>query len=609
MNLWTRITGRRIDATAFAILLAWPVLAGAASVPAGTEKLHVLFEKYWAEEMRQRPLLALAQGDEAAQGRFDRSLEDDWLQTQVRLLEDTARSLGEFDERTLTGSDRVSYRMLRYQVALAQRFYAGDLYSTARRLPIEQFQGLHSVFATDAAGSGALPFRTVADYERALRRADEYARWTDSAIERLREGERTGVVLPRMIVERLLPQLATHFGLPPERSEFWVPVARMPADFSDADRERLTQDYRVKIDSVVEPAFRRLYDFLKDEYLGHARASVGLAQVPGGSALYRYYVAFHTTTDLTPEAIHSLGLREVRRITAEMAGVRRALGFRGTEREFFDFVRTNAEQHFGSEAEVLPAFEAARLRILPLLGGLFAHLPRAAYEVRALPESAKASQGNGYYSAAAADGSRPGVLWINIYAPGVRDRFNVLTLSLHEGLPGHHLQTSLGQEREGLPAFRRFDETTAFVEGWGLYAESLGKEMHLYGDPWDYYGHLNYEMLRANRLVIDTGLHAQGWTVERGVRFMMRHSSMSREQATAEVERYVAYPGQALAYKVGELKIRELRDRAERALGRNFDLKGFHDAVLLEGSVPLSILEGNVEDWVQMRSGRPGSAP
>ncbi len=578
-----------------------------ASAP-DTADLRLAFDRYWNGEMRLRPLMALGQGEEAAQERFEESLEDGWLEQQRHLLEETAATLDRYDGRSLTGSDLVSYRMLRYQVGLARHFYDGGLYTTARQLPIDQFQGLHSAFATDAAGSGALPFRTVADYERALVRADAYSRWTDDVIDRLREGERTGVVLPRLVVERVLPQLATHFGTAAENSEFWAPLTRMPADFSAEDRQRLVREYRIKIETVIQPAFKKLHEFLRDDYLGHTRSSVGLAQIPGGAALYRYYVAFHTTTDLAPDAIHALGLREVRRIAADLAGVRRMLGFRGTETEFFDFVRANPEQHFSSETEVLPAFEAVRLRILPLLGDLFAHLPHAAYEVRALPESAKASQGNGYYSAAAADGSRPGVLWINIYAPGVRDRFNVMTISLHEGLPGHHLQTSLGLEREGLPAFRRFDETTAFVEGWGLYAESLGGPMGLYADPWAYYGHLNYEMLRANRLVIDTGLHAYGWSVERSVRFMMRHSSMTRDQATAEVERYVAYPGQALAYKVGELKILELREHAKQALGSNFDLKGFHDAVLLEGSVPLSILAQNIDDWIRLRRVNPAKA-
>jgi uncharacterized protein (DUF885 family) len=280
------------------------------------------------------------------------------------------------------------------------------------------------------------------------------------------------------------------------------------------------------------------------------------------------------------------------------------VGFNGTLQQFFALVRGDAARKFSSRGEIIPAYEAARQRIVGRLPQLFDVMPRAEFQIRALPESSKNSQGNGYYSAAGANGSRPGVLWINTYAPGVSDKFNVVTITLHEGLPGHHFQTSLAEEQTQLPDFRRFDFTNAYGEGWALYSESLGAEMGLYDDPWDYYGHLNYAILRANRLVIDTGLHAMGWDVEAGVEWMLQHSSMTRAQATAEVERYVAYPGQALSYKLGELKIRELRRRAERELGSNFDLRAFHDQVLLGGSRPLTILEQDVNRWISASGAR-----
>jgi uncharacterized protein (DUF885 family) len=325
-----------------------------------------------------------------------------------------------------------------------------------------------------------------------------------------------------------------------------------------------------------------------------------------------YYVRHHTTTDMSPERIHALGLAEVDRIEAQLSAVQKTVGFSGTLHDFFVHVREDPTQHFERPQEVVPAFEVARQQIVPRLPTLFDVLPKAPYEIRALPESSRNSLDNGYFTPAAADGSRPGILWMNIYATGVRDKFNVMTISLHEGLPGHHLQTSVAQERHDLPSFRRFDSTNAYVEGWGLYAESLGQEMGFYKDPWAYYGHLNYAILRANRLVIDTGIHAQGWTIEKSVRWMTDHSSMSEAQATAEVERYVAYPGQALSYKIGELEILELRHRAEAALGARFDIKAFHDQILLGGSMPLTTLTQKIDRWLaSVTSGGspPATAP
>jgi uncharacterized protein (DUF885 family) len=396
----------------------------------------------------------------------------------------------------------------------------------------------------------------------------------------------------------MLPQLHAHLGIEPEKTQFWHPIEALPAAVAAADRARLAAAYREKIARVIQPAYQRLYDFLQTEYLPHARQTDGLGQIPGGQALYAYYVRFHTTTEMTPAQIHALGLTEVRRLTAQLTDVQRAVHFKGRLREFLAHVREDPDQHFAYPEEVIPAFEAARQRIMPKLPALFDVLPQAPYEIRALPESSRNSLDNGYFAPAAADGSRPGILWMNIYASGVRDKFNVMTISLHEGLPGHHLQTSVAQERTGLPSLRRFDSTNAYVEGWGLYAETLGQEMGFYADPWAYYGHLNYAMLRANRLVIDTGIHALGWSVARGVRWMTDHSSMSEAQATAEVERYVAYPGQALSYKIGEMKLLELRERARRRLGARFDIKAFHDQVLLGGSMPLAILEQKVDRWL-----------
>jgi uncharacterized protein (DUF885 family) len=570
----------------------------AAVAPVANTPFDEMLENYWQELLALNPMSALSHGEGRYQEEFDDSLEDSWRVRMLALIDKYLAAAAAFRSESLSPSQQTSLSMLKERLTSDREYYSGALFETARMLPLNQFQGEHTAFAADAAGSGDYPFKTVEDYDKALLRADHYARWSDDAIARMREGVAKGVVLPRMVIERVLPQLEVHRGLPAEKTEFWQPIVHFPDGFSADDRARLKKAYRTKIETVIEPAYARMFDYLHQEYLPHARASVGLGQIDGGAALYAYDVRFNTTTRLTSEEIHAFGRQEVIRIEGELAKVQTAIGFKGTLPEFFARVRTDTAEKFASRDEIIPAFEAARREIVPKLPQLFDVLPQAEFQIRALPESSRESQGNGYYAAAGANGSRPGILWINLFAPGVSDKFNVMTLTLHEGLPGHHFQTSVAQEQARLPSFRRFDFTNAYGEGWALYAESLGKEMGLFDDPWDYYGHLNYAILRANRLVIDTGLHAMGWDVETGIRWMMDHSSMSRDQAAAEVERYVAIPGQALSYKLGELKIRELRLRAEQELGEKFELKAFHDQILLGGSMPLTILEQRVDRWI-----------
>ncbi len=557
-----------------------------------------MLEAYWQDFLRLNPIEALSHGDRRYLDQFDDSLEDSWRARMLAMLDAYLKASEAFSAAALSPGEQTSLKMLREQLTLAREFYAGGLFETSRMLPINQFQGRHTEFAADAAGSGDYPFKTPEDYRAALLRARRYARWSDDALARLREGIKSGVVLPRMVVERILPQLRAHFGQPAAKSEFWQPIVAMPASFTPGERARFQRQYSIAIEQVIEPAYRRLYRFMKNDYLPHSRVSVGLGEIPGGAALYDYDVRFHTTTDLSAARIHALGIAEVTRIEAELAKVQADLGYDGSLQQFLARVRDDAGRKFAAREEIIPAFEAARQRIVGRLPTLFDVMPRAELQIRPLPDSSRHSQGNGYYSAAGADGSRPGILWINTFAPGVSDKFNVMTIVLHEALPGHHFQTSIAAEQPDLPAFRRFDFTNAYGEGWALYAESLGRELGAFTDPWDYYGHLNYAILRANRLVIDTGLHAMAWDVETGVIWMMQHSSMNREQATAEVERYVAIPGQALSYKIGELKIRELRNRAEQALGTRFDVKAFHDQVLLGGSMPLTILEAGVDRWI-----------
>ena len=567
------------------------------------------YSAYWQDVLRLHPGQAVQLGDRSGLSRFDESLQDPWRQDLLDSLRRHRSQVQNIDPTRLDREDQRSLSILRQTLDEDLAYYGGPLFEMARRLPTEHFQGPHLVYAQDAAGSGAVPFKTVADYDLALTRADAFSRWVDDAIGRLQEGTRTGVVLPRMVVERMLPQLAVHLKGPPESTEFWHPIAALPTTIPAGERRRLERAYRTKIATVIQPAYRRLHDYLAQDYLPQARETVGLSVLPNGEALYRHMIRLHTTTDLSPEQIHALGKAEVERILREIDAVQATVGYPGTRAEFLAHIRSDPALHFASSDEIIPAYRAAAERIVEHLPTLFGRIPTIPYEIRPLPpESSQTFQGNGDYAAPAADGSRPGILWMNILAAGVQDRYTVMTISLHEGRPGHHFQAAVALEQPELPAFRRSGNYTAFIEGWGLYAESLGQEMGLFDDPWQYYGHLSYAILRANRLVIDTGLHAFGWSVADGVRWMMDHSSMTEDQARDEVERYVAYPGQALAYKVGELKIRSLREEAKRSLGARFDVRRFHDRLLSGGPVPLTDLEADLHHFIEEERARSETA-
>ncbi|MEO7051580.1 MAG: DUF885 domain-containing protein [Rhodanobacter sp.] len=558
--------------------------ASASNEQQGLDRLYAAYWKDWS----------------ALEARSNDVLEDSWNHDVTTMLGRYQAALVKFNPATLPEQDRISYEMLQYLLAQNLSYYGTGIYVTARMLPINQFTGHHMQFALDQSGSGDYNFKTVADYDHALKLADGYARWTDEAIDRMKQGASKGVVLPRVVVERVLPQLQQYFGSAPEKTVFWQPIAKFPADISSADRQRLTKAYAAKIAEVIEPAYRKLYSYMHDEYLPHASAQPGLGALPGGAALYAYDIRANTTTEMTAAQIHQLGLAQVRKITTELEGVLETVGFHGTLAEFLAHVRSDKTLHFQNPDQVVPAYQAALARILPTLPKLFDVMPAAKLEIKAIPEtSAKVYQGNGDYQQAAADGSRPGILWINPYAPGITDKFIVMPTTLHETYPGHHFQTSLALEIKGLPAFRRLGFFNAYGEGWALYCESLGNELGLYDDPWQYYGYLQDMILRANRLVIDTGIHAMGWSTEQGITWMMDHSSMTHAQAAVEVERYVAYPAQALSYKVGQLDIEALRSKASTALGARFDLRRFHDQILLGGSMPLAILDRKLDRWIE----------
>jgi uncharacterized protein (DUF885 family) len=450
-------------------------------------------------------------------------------------------------------------------------------------------------------GSGAVaqPFKTPEDYDKWIARSSGFLRNVDLSITRMREGVELGIVQPRILMEKTLPQLAAQVVDDPEESDFWGPIERMPETFSDADRERITAAYREHIMNVLSPAYAKLHDYVADQYLQNTRETIGQQDLPGGEDYYAFMVRESTTTDYTPQEVHDIGKREAQRIFAEMEKVKDEVGFDGDMQEFFVHLRTDPKFFFDTEQDILDAYDDLRETINPTLDKSFDVKAKADYVVMPVEAFRAESMAAAQYFMGTPDGSRPGIFYVNTYDLPSRPNYVMEALSLHEASPGHHFQISIAQEMQDLPAFRRFGGYTAYIEGWGLYAESLGKELGLYTDPMQYLGALYFDIWRANRLVVDTGMHAMGWTREDAINWMQGNSPITDVDVVAEVERYIAIPSQALAYKVGQLKIRELRTRAEEILGDAFDVREFHNEILTSGSLPLFVLESKIDRWIE----------
>ena len=595
-------------ATLLAFLVVQPVphRAWSAPGPAATEasaaesrKLNTLFEAYFEETLRLNPVLATSIGDPRYNDRFEVSISPEWRARAERLDRDYLERVKAIDPKLLSGQDLLSYEIFRAGRELDLEGYRYP----SHLIPLNQFYSTPNFFAQLGSGGGLQPFETVKDYDDFLKRLDGFVAWTDQAIVNMREGIAKGYTLPRVLGERVLPQLQAHVVAKPEDSLYFGPVRDMPADFSAADRERLTAAYRAAIETKVVPSYRRLHDFMRDEYLPKSRTSVGLDALPDGKAWYEYNVRDVTTTDYTPAQIHEIGLSEVARIRGEMKGVMEKVGFKGTLDEFFVFLNTDPQFVHPSREALVQGYVDIKNRVNPELPRLFETLPKADYEVRAVEPFREKSAAGGSYQAASEDGSRPGIFYANAYDLKARPKWAMEALSLHEGNPGHHFQITLQREQKDLPKFRRFGGYTAYSEGWGLYAESLGPELGLYVDPYQYFGMLEGELFRAIRLVVDTGLHSKGWTREQVLDYIEENSATSEARRVSETERYIAIPGQALAYKIGQLKILELRSRAQRELGDRFDLRKFHTVILADGPLPLDVLEARVDRWIASQKG------
>ena len=566
---------------------------------AASRQLNAIFDGYFEELLKLNPLMATSIGDPRYNDRFEIAIAPEWRARAEQLERDYLARLGQVDRGLLTGPDLLSYDIFKSarELELEGFRFPGHL------IPLNQFYSMPNAFAQLGSGNGQQPFKTLKDYEDFLKRVDGFVAWTEQAIANMREGAARGYTLPRVLAERVLPQLQAHVVARPEDSLYWGPVGRLPAEFETADRERLTAAYRSAIESKIVPAYRRLHDFVRDEYLPKCRTSVGLDALPDGKAWYEYNVREITTTAYTPAEIHETGRREVERIHGEMRGVMAQVGFEGTLDEFFVFLNNDPQFVWPTREALVQGYVDIKKRVDPELPRLFEILPKADYEVRAVEPFREKSAAGGSYQAASEDGSRPGIFYANAYDLRARPKWAMEALSLHEGSPGHHFQITIQREQKALPKFRRFGGYTAYVEGWALYAESLGGDLGLYRDPYQYFGRLEGELFRAIRLVVDTGLHSKGWSREQVLEYIDANSATSEARRVAETERYIAIPGQALAYKIGQLKISGLRARAERELGDRFDVRKFHTAVLADGALPLDVLEAKVDRWIAVQRG------
>jgi uncharacterized protein (DUF885 family) len=565
--------------------------AGAGSAQA--KALNKLADDYYDALARFDPVSAGESGDNRFADQIGMTIGPKQRAAQFALYKGFVKRLHAIRRDGLPRREQTSYDILDYELATALRFEPFP----EHLLPINQMDSMPVTLANYASGQGAQSLSTVKDYQAYLNRLDQLGPWIDQAIANMREGIRRGIVLPKALVVSSLPQFKQLVAARAEDSIYYGPVKNLPAAFPDADKKKLAAAYRATIDGKLNPALQRLAAFLETDYLPASRTSTGWSALPQGMDWYLVRVASQTTTDLQPEQIHQIGLKEVARIQGEYARIGPQMGYTGAAAGLPTWVSEQARyKPFKTDQEVIDVYRKLDAQLKTKLPALFTLRPKTPLDLRLEPELSRATASD-HYTPPAVDGSRPGVFWSVVNDPAQYGSTGMVTLFLHEGQPGHHFHIALMQELD-LPNFRKFGGNNAFTEGWALYAETLGREMGLFDKPEDYFGHLNDEMLRAVRLVVDTGMHAKGWTREQSIRYMRETLGYPESIARSETERYMAWPGQALGYKIGALKIQELRRRAESALGPKFSLPKFHEIVLGEGTLPLALLEKKVDRWI-----------
>jgi uncharacterized protein (DUF885 family) len=563
-----------------------------------SQKLSALFAADDEASLQRNPLNAMFRGDMRYADRFGDFISDAYFANERKAAEANLEALKTIDRDKLNATDKIAYDVFKQNQTDALKGLSKEIMDLTVVRPLNHFFGFHTFYPTFASGQGAAPFKTVQDYDNNLKRHKEFIVLMDRSIDRFRQGMASGVFETKMTITNVVDQLNTQLAQKTEESPYYGPVLKFPEGFSDADKARLTAEYRDIIENGLYPANARLRDFLRDSYLPLAREQVGLSAMKGGEGLYQYMIEQTTTLPLKADEVHNLGLSEVARIKSGMEAIRKQVGFKGTLPEFFEHLRSDPKFKLGSRDALTQGYYDIGKIVDAKISTQFKYLPKAPLEIKPYEEFREKYEAGGSYQQGTPDGSRPGTFYFNAYDLPSRTTPGMTTLYLHEGAPGHHFQISIAQENEKLPAFMRFGGNTAYVEGWALYAETLGYDMGLFKDPYQRFGTLSDEMLRAMRLVVDTGLHSKGWTREQAIDYMLANSDMGKTDATAEVERYIAIPTQALAYKIGALTIMRLKDKAKAQLGKKFDVREFHNQVLNTGALPLTVLEKKIDDWI-----------
>lgn len=591
-HITRRATLRLLAATALV-----PLTPALAQADEGA-KLRALLDRSAAADAALDPLRAARNGTKSGPLFVD-PLSDAYA-TQLRTdKQRDGADLAAIDRNALGPIDRIAYDVFAYKTQQQLDLFTSGLFEVQRMAPLNPSFGLHVEFPDFLSGA---KYETAADYADTLTRYTGFVAYMDSNVARLKQGLAAGYIQPKIIVTNVLAQVDALLALPIEQSPFWTPINRLPTTFPAPEKARLTNQFRITIERQIYPAYRNWATYLRTTYLPRALEAPGRSAMKDGAKLYAWELQRHTTTKRSADDIHNLGLSEVARIRAEMEKVRVKVGFSGDLKAFFEHVRTDPKYYCKTQDELLGRFKAIEAKIWPAIPRLFHDRPKAPFEVRPLPALGD-QRGTGYYRPGPPDGVSPGVLYFNMSMLGTRPIPTLETLTLHEGIPGHHFQLTLAVENAALPPLLRHGQATAFTEGWGLYAESLGPDLGMFGDPMQLFGHLDMEMLRAVRLVVDTGLHAKGWGRQQAIDYMLDNTSMAPRDVAVEIDRYIAYPGQACAYKIGELKFRQLREEATKTLGPEFDVRDYHRQVLNTGALPMDVLDAKIRGWIAAGGG------
>lgn len=577
-----------------------PLAAPAAlSPPSEAAVLKKLFAESDEGELKRNPLFALFRGDMRYADQLGDLFSDAHSEAEYQASLSDMATLNKIDRSKLSPTDQLAYDVFKWQTDLNIRGNTKAMRALTDVRPIDHFNGIQTQYPDIASGQGAAPFSTVTDYENNIKRNHQYAAQIDVAIGRFKEGLASGVVQPKLVVQRVIEQLDLQLKSGFEASPFAMPLKKFPDTINPADRARLSTETKASVIDAILPAYQRLRTFLAKDYLPKARAGAGLVYMKGGPTLYKYLIEANTTLPLTADEVHATGLSEVARIKHGMESIMHQVGFKGTLAQFFVYMRTDPNFRPKSAESLHEHFVEIGKQVDKHIPEQFSSIPKSPLEIRPTPAFREKTSAGGDYNGGTPDGKRPGVFSYNAYDLPSRNTYGNETLYLHEAIPGHHFQISLAQENTALPNFMRFGGNTAYVEGWALYSESLWHEMGMETDPYARFGGLNDEMLRGMRLVVDTGIHAKGWSREKAIEYMLTNSSMGKQDATAEVERYIAYPAQALAYKTGQMTIQRLKAKAQAALGAKFDPRKFHAQVLMTGALPLAVLESKIADWIK----------